>query len=243
MDREPFPGDASDLADEFVVLNRYLSAGETADKTLRRLVDLAVTSIPRCQWAAVTAWPPDRRPYSLATSAEVADQVDQLQYDLQEGPCLRAVTQAPVITIADVGTEDRWPALTAAIQATSPVRSVLSFHLVDEPRRSALNLYAGRPGVWDQEAMSTAALFAAHARVLLIHASRADEATHLGHALATSRQIGMAVGILMNAHKVTGDDAFRLLRNASQNLNRKLRDIAVEVTETGALPETPQEIL
>jgi len=238
MDQSAFAdGDPEDLAEEFVVLNQCLGSGEDVDKTLRRLVDLAVSVVPGCDWAGITAWPPDGRPRSLACSTEVADDVDQLQYDLQEGPCLLAAAEAQVVAIPDVATENRWPALTAAVRASTPVREVLSFHLVDEPQRSALNLYSRRAYSMDRSAVSVAALFAAHARVLLIHASSADETTNLGHALVTSRQIGAAIGILMNAHKITEDDAFALLRSASQNLNRKLREVALEVTKTGTLPD------
>ena len=49
----------------------------------------------------------------------------------------------------------------------------------------------------------------------------------------------MAMGVLMATHKVTDDDAFTLLRIASQNTNRKLLDIADGVIETGALELPP----
>jgi AmiR/NasT family two-component response regulator len=45
----------------------------------------------------------------------------------------------------------------------------------------------------------------------------------------------MAMGILMARHQVTDDQAFDLLRIASQNSNRKLADIARDVCDTGAL--------
>ncbi|WP_211255428.1 ANTAR domain-containing protein [Actinocatenispora sera] len=53
---------------------------------------------------------------------------------------------------------------------------------------------------------------------------------------ATSRQIGSAIGILMSAYTITNEQAFRLLRATSQNLNRKLRDVARDVTDPGELP-------
>jgi hypothetical protein len=49
----------------------------------------------------------------------------------------------------------------------------------------------------------------------------------------------MAIGVLMAHHKITEDEAFTLLRLASQALHRKLRDIAAEVAETGILPDLP----
>ena len=56
-------------------------------------------------------------------------------------------------------------------------------------------------------------------------------------ALTTARRIGMALGILMAERKISGDAAFELLRMVSQNTHRKLRDVADEVVETGALPD------
>jgi hypothetical protein len=49
----------------------------------------------------------------------------------------------------------------------------------------------------------------------------------------------MAVGVLMARYKITEDEAFAMLRVASQALHRKLRDVAAEVTQTGTLPDLP----
>lgn len=229
--------ESGSLAEDFVLLNDVLHAGGARETALRRLVDLAVTSIPGCDWAAITTWPATRRPKSLAYSGEVARAVDQLQYDLYEGPCLTAAIESEMMQIADVANDEQWPAFSAAVLAGTPVRAVMSFHLADLPYRSALNLYSGRAGAFDEEAITIGALFTAHARVLLFHAASADKAANLENALMTSRQIGAAIGILMNVHKITGDQAFELLRTTSQQLNRKLHDIAYDVTQTGELPE------
>jgi AmiR/NasT family two-component response regulator len=58
---------------------------------------------------------------------------------------------------------------------------------------------------------------------------------HLQTALVSARRIGAAIGILMGQHKVTDDDAFELLRRASQARNRKIRDLADQVVLTGTL--------
>lgn len=58
-------------------------------------------------------------------------------------------------------------------------------------------------------------------------------------AVASNRQIGAAVGILMANHRLTEEQAFGRLRMASQHTHRKLRDIAAEVTETGKLDLPP----
>ena len=61
------------------------------------------------------------------------------------------------------------------------------------------------------------------------------QAGNLSQALQSNREIGVAMGILMNQHRFTRQEAFDVLRVASQNSNRKLADIAVEVADTGTL--------
>lgn len=64
----------------------------------------------------------------------------------------------------------------------------------------------------------------------------AQKLDHMSTGMATRDLIGQAKGILMERHKLTADQAFRLLTRASQTTNRKLRDIAEELTQTGTLP-------
>jgi ANTAR domain len=63
-----------------------------------------------------------------------------------------------------------------------------------------------------------------------------DENEQLKDALQSNRQIGAATGVLMAQHRLTQQQAFELLKGASQNYHRKLRDVANEVLFTGTLP-------
>lgn len=63
-----------------------------------------------------------------------------------------------------------------------------------------------------------------------------ERSVNLEIALGTARQIGAALGVLMTVRKLTEEDAFALLRDASQHTHRKLRDVAAEVLMTGTLP-------
>ena len=65
---------------------------------------------------------------------------------------------------------------------------------------------------------------------------RADLAS-LHRALDSARRIGAAIGIVMVTLKVQEDAAFQVLRRASQNGNRKLREIADDVVATGVVPD------
>lgn len=70
-------------------------------------------------------------------------------------------------------------------------------------------------------------------------ANAESEAANLRVALASNREIGTAIGILMSARLITQDEAFTLLRQTSQRTHRKLRDVATEVVLTGALAPHP----
>jgi ABC-type uncharacterized transport system substrate-binding protein len=56
-------------------------------------------------------------------------------------------------------------------------------------------------------------------------------------ALQSNRHIGMAIGILMANERITEEQAFELLRAASQSQHRKLRELAEAVLFTGVIPQ------
>ena len=57
----------------------------------------------------------------------------------------------------------------------------------------------------------------------------------LERGLSSRTVIGQAQGILIERHQVTPDKAFRILVQASNTTNRKLRDVAADLVLTGEL--------
>lgn len=226
-----------ELSQEFALLGAELHRGGDNQSALRRLVQLAVKHVDGCGWASITAVRGGQGK-SVAISDEVAQQVDELQYRLGEGPCMAAAENASDYLLFDIADEPRWPRFAEAAAAQTPVRSVLAFQLT-AGRAVALNLYADHPGAFSSDAIDTATIFAAHASSLIALHEAEDQAMNLEAALESSRGIGVALGVLMSARKITQEQAFALLRAASQNLHRKLRAVAAEVAETGTLPELP----
>jgi AmiR/NasT family two-component response regulator len=60
-------------------------------------------------------------------------------------------------------------------------------------------------------------------------------AENLQRAMEFRSVIEQAKGILMERHKLTADQAFRLLAEASMHTNRRVRDLAVNLVLTGEL--------
>ena len=57
-------------------------------------------------------------------------------------------------------------------------------------------------------------------------AERDEAVGHLSRGMVTRQVIGEAVGLLMAQRRCTAEEAFELLKSASQRNNEKLRDIA-----------------
>lgn len=104
--------------------------------------------------------------------------------------------------------------------------------------RSSLNVYGDTAGAFGQDALVTGLVFATYAVGLITTAYAQDTIHHLEQTLVNARQIGVAIGILMHARKLTQDAAFNVLRIASQNSNRKISDLAAELAFSGALLPT-----
>lgn len=223
------------IALQFEALSDYLNAAQDTEAALARLVDLACSSVPGCEWSAITERPPRKPPRTVASSADTARVLDRLQDALGEGPNLDAIESSEPVVSNDLHDEQRWPVFCKQALTETPAAAVLSFRL-NGPRVSTFALYSGTPEAFDRDAVSTAALFAAHARSLAVTLHTATKAANLAEALTTSRTIGAAVGILMSAHKITDQQAFDLLVAASQHLHMKVRHLAAYVTDTGELP-------
>ncbi len=223
------------MATEFADLAAAIQGDGDNGAALQRLVELAVKHIPGCISASITSIRHGKG-VSIATSDAVATSIDALQHQLGQGPCVESATHAANCLLFDVEHESRWPLFVAAASRDTPVRCVLAIRLAGS-EQSALNLYATEPAAFDDDAIAAATVFAAHATGLVALSQSEDQRQHLATALQSSRQIGTAMGILMAHHKVTEEQAFTMLRTASQHLHRKLRDVAAVVAETGALPD------
>lgn len=69
---------------------------------------------------------------------------------------------------------------------------------------------------------------AALARAEDVHALHRNE-QHLNNALKGSRDISMAMGILMERNRITSQQAFELIRSSARNQRRKTLEIAEEI--------------
>jgi transcriptional regulator with GAF, ATPase, and Fis domain len=220
-----------ELAETFAELARELQAADGLDPTLERICELAVELVDGCEHAGLSMVR-GRVIETPAASSDVPPRVDAIQYETGQGPCLDAIRDHEMIRVDDLSSEQRWPDFAARAAAETGVHSMLSFRLfVLEDTMGALNLYAAAPAAFPATAEPLGAVLAAHAAVAVSGARERDQIGHLEHAQHSNREIGKAIGILMAGRGLTGDDAFNLLRGASNRSNVKLRELADQVVD------------
>lgn len=226
------PAGLAALSDE---LGRLLPA----HATLGDIVDAATKWVPGTAGASITSYRSARFTTDAATDERVR-RADALQYELGSGPCVDAVLDDSIYHPDDLLTDGRWPEYGSRVVREEGYRSLLAYrlHTGVEEVLSGLNLYADEPGAYDDAAVARGLLVATRAAATV--AGR--KMSHLEKALESSRDIGAAVGVLMSAHKVTREQAFDLLSVASQRRNRRLRDVAAEVVESGWITPRAGEV-
>jgi hypothetical protein len=216
-----------------------LFAPGTVHGTLQRIVDLAERAVDGCEAAGIFL-DDHGTVTTAAASSTLVDVVDRLQIEAGEGPCLDASRSNATFYAADLIDDERWPNFGPSAVAAG-IRSVLAYSLSAD-RPSALNLYAQLPAAFGVTDRAQGLLFATLASLALDSAQeRASEekrSRNLVEALRTRELIGQAQGILMERERITGDQAFDVLRKASQHMNIKLREVAEALIETGESPDT-----
>ena len=228
---------------------------DRVEDILHDLPQIAVGVVRGADAASLTLIGADGAPMTPVFTSVLAQAMDAVQYEVKEGPCLEAATakQWTAILVEDLQDGTRWPTLAVAGAAAGAL-SVLSVSLFAGPSLGtggvqqavgSLNLYAGTAGAFGGSERDTALLLALYAASAVAATEAIGDAglrvDQLKAAMATRTVIGQAQGILMERNKYTAGQAFDRLRTASMNLNRKLHDVAKDLTETGEEIASPAQ--
>ncbi|GAB3878881.1 GAF and ANTAR domain-containing protein [Terrabacter terrigena] len=229
----------SRVAQDFQSLGQQLSRS-TQSNAFEAVTRLAAERIPAARTVSITTYKHDRFMTAAATD-DVARQADAIQYSLGSGPCIDAIVDDTVYQPKDLAADDRWPEYGQRVVSELGLRSMLSYrmHLDLAGVIAGLNLYAEEDNAFDDRDLAEGLLLVTHAAQAVTAAHLRDKADNLERALATNRDIGTAIGVLMAQHRLTREQSFDLLRIASQNTNRKLNEVALDVIDTGAVDITP----
>jgi GAF domain-containing protein len=216
-------------------LTRLLLEEASLEQLLEQLLELTSRALSTCTAVSVTVVEDDGRYVTAAHTDESVAAVDALQYELGEGPCVDALRQVEERYSTDLAADDRWPAV-AARAGELGLRSVLALPLlVNGDCIGALNVFSGEvDGIAEQD-RQLAGRIAAPAATTLANARAYRRVSRLAEqlqeALESRAVIERAKGVVMAREGCDEDAAFELLRRASQDHNRKLRDVARTVVD------------
>jgi transcriptional regulator with GAF, ATPase, and Fis domain len=202
---------------------------EGVEHTLELIVWGAITTVPHAEQAGVSLVERGGTVESHAPSSEVVRDLDRLQSELQEGPCLDSIWNEQRTLVSDMASaSERWPSWAPAA-AERGIEALISFQLfANSGSAGALNIYSGTAKAFDEDTAEIGALFASQAALVLHGAQRM---AGLNVALLSRDVIGQAKGILMERFDVGQDAAFAMLVTSSQHTNKKLVDVATWLTE------------
>jgi hypothetical protein len=172
---------------------------------------------------------------TLSASDAHAARLDELQFDLGEGPCWDALRTAGPVSEPALRTRGaaRWPAFTAAIR-DHPVSSIFAFPLIVGPLRlGSVDLYSRDPVELDpQDSSRAAALAAVVGRHVLRGALSATAPAHEEDANPRSRRvIHQATGVVLAQLAIGPDDALLMIQGHSFATGRPMMDVAEAIVE------------
>src|SRR6478735_1322072 len=154
-----------DLVDTLQQLAHVLQTQRTLGGALAGIAEAATVSVPGCD-AATIAISIRGRPATAAMTATVALELDMVQYDHNDGPCLTSFRTASALRIDLYEHGETFPHVAAAAERLG-VRAVLSVPATWGGETVAtLNLYS-RTGPFDESAETVAAVLAAQVAIAI----------------------------------------------------------------------------
>jgi GAF domain-containing protein len=235
-DRDPL----SELTTTFSETARNLFSAGSVRSTLEQVVAIAVETIEGCDFAGLFITKGDAVVTPVLTDP-IVEVIDTLQRETGEGPCLDATAQGVMVYCDDLENDERWPSF-GPRAAQHGMRSALALPLTTNGTLGAVNLYASYLAAFGVVDRAKGVILASLAGAALTSAHSIEDEErrieNLHSALSSREIIGQAQGILMERERIAADQAFDVLRRASQYLNIKLREVAQTLVDTGEKPDT-----
>lgn len=207
---------------------KQLNESVALDQVLHRIVQSAVDTVPGVKYAGISLWKRNDRFETLAWTDQVVLDLDTLQYDLDEGPCVDAMRGHTQTFVEDLSVVTRWPQYGPRAVALGVVSHIGLELFTDANTIGGLNLYADAPNAFDRDTPVIAQLFVTHAAHAMGKALKQDQ---LNESIASRTVIGQAMGIVMERYTLDDDRAFSFLKRTSQDSNTKLVEVARRIVE------------
>jgi GAF domain-containing protein len=214
-------------------LAEVLQSQNSLASALANIAEAATESAPRCDAASI-ALSINGRPATATTTARVALELDLVQYDLHDGPCLTTFRTMHSLRIDLVEPFADFPHFAVAARKLG-VTSVLSTPaLWGGEMVATLNLYS-RTGPFDESAATVAAILATQVTMAVSRSpdfAAARDVVEEAQREADDRAgISIATGMLMANEECTAEQAAGLLRQAATEDEQTIVQIAQRIIQ------------
>ncbi|MDR6989134.1 hypothetical protein J2Y66_003649 [Paenarthrobacter nitroguajacolicus] len=184
-----------------------------------------------------------KRTATIGGSSDQAMLLDRIEQTLEQGPCIDAMDSGRPVLLDDALSSPQWSDYCAALAAAG-MRSTLGVPMeLGRDGAAVLNFFAPAPGTFAREAVTDALSFAGIAGKALrvaIRITALNEATEdLDAAMKSRSIIDTACGVIISQNRCTHEEAFNILRKASNDRNQKLRDLAQRLVDGVGVPKQP----
>jgi GAF domain-containing protein len=217
---------------------RTINEARTIEETLQTIAETALISIPSMDHVGVSILDDNGIAVTKAATSELVLELDNLQYSLDEGPCVDSLRGSTVVAAPHIRHDQRWPRyVPEAVHHGLKAQLAVKLYLGKHRTVGGLNMYSTGSEDIDPQAPGMADLFATHAALAL---GKAQEIDDLQQALKTREVIGQAVGLLMQRYGLDPDGAFGFLVRSSSHSNTKVREVALQIVEQHTKGVTPR---
>jgi len=199
------------------------------DELLELICLASIDAVSGADYAGITLADRHGKFETKAATHPLVHEVDRLQYEFNQGPCVDAVQGRWQPRSDDLRLDVRWPKY-GPLAADLGIVSQMGIELFDEPGLIAgLNLYSSTAGAFDDDTVEAAMLFCIQATHTL---GRVMTQRQLTDAMTTRTTIGRATGVVMERFQLSADRAFELLTRVS-----RMHDVTLEVLAGQILDE------
>jgi hypothetical protein len=201
-----------------------------------RICRAAVRLLDGVRWAGITAQF-DGSPLTAAHTDRRVLIVDEFQYQLDDGPCLRAMRTNTVVAMTAAQVGQQWPTLGVAARQNG-VHTVRAVPLEANDRPvAALNLYSPDDTVSspDPDVLKVLTEYASRGLADFQNsAPHPDREEVLRRAVAHWVTVKQAIDILVHVHGFSDDYARQILADQAQDWNRTVSDQAAYIISANA---------
>src|SRR5947209_2555690 len=98
----------SELGEQLRQLSEAMTDDAREGIKVARVVQFAAAAVPGVEHAAISIVRQEATPRTIAATSELPPQVDAIQYEFGEGPCVEAFTTSDVLWSDDLRVDERW---------------------------------------------------------------------------------------------------------------------------------------